>query len=61
MEIGKIPENVLKRSVFKQLNCKRNEVIVHPGVGEDCAVLSVAKDEMIVLERNPQMNINDFI
>ena len=43
MEIGKIPENVLKRSVFKQLNCKRNEVIVHPGVGEDCAVLSVAE------------------
>lgn len=53
MEIGKIPENVLKRSVFKQLNCKRDEVIVHPGVGEDCAALQVAEDEMIVLSTDP--------
>ena len=37
MEIGKVPENVLKRSVFKKLTVKRPEVLVHAGVGEDCA------------------------
>ena len=36
MEIGKVPENVLKRSVFKKLTVKRPEVLVHAGVGEDC-------------------------
>ena len=35
MEIGKVPENVLKRSVFKKLTVKRPEVLVHAGVGED--------------------------
>lgn len=53
MEIGKIPENVLKRSVFKKLNIKREEVLVHPGIGEDCAALQVAADEMIVLSTDP--------
>ena len=28
MKIGKVPENVLKRSVFKQIKLKRNEVLI---------------------------------
>ena len=35
MQIGKVPENVLKRSVFKQIKIKRDEVLIHPGVGEE--------------------------
>ena len=46
MEIGKIPENVLKRSVFKNITVKRDEVLIHSGVGEDCSVLQV-KDKAI--------------
>ena len=30
MKIGKVPENVLKRSVFKQIKFKREEVLIHP-------------------------------
>ena len=32
MKIGKIPESVLKRSVFKQIRTKRPEVLVGAGV-----------------------------
>lgn len=52
MEIGKIPENVLKRSVFKNITVKRDEVLIHSGVGEDCSVLQV-KDKAIVLSTDP--------
>lgn len=52
MEIGKIPENVLKRSVFKKINVKRPEVLIHAGVGEDCAVLAPSEDA-IVLSTDP--------
>ncbi|MCH5252952.1 MAG: AIR synthase family protein [Lachnospiraceae bacterium] len=52
MEIGKVPENVLKRSVFKKLTVNRPEVLIHPGVGEDCSVLT-AGEEAIVLSTDP--------
>lgn len=52
MEIGKVPETILKRSVFKKLNIKRPEVLVHAGVGEDCAVLGPSEDA-IVLSTDP--------
>ena len=52
MEIGKVPENVLKRSVYKKLTVKRPEVLVHSGVGEDCSILSVG-EEAIVLSTDP--------
>lgn len=53
MRVGKVPETVLKRSVFKQIRHRRNEILVRPGVGEDCAVLGVAEDEAIVLSTDP--------
>ena len=40
MKIGKVPENVLKRGVFKQIHHRRQEVLLHPGVGEDCAAVA---------------------
>jgi hydrogenase maturation factor len=48
MEIGKVPENILKRSVFKKLTVKRPEVLVHSGVGEDCSVLAVGEDAFVL-------------
>ena len=53
MQIGKIPESVLKRSVFKKLTVKRPEVLVHPGVGEDCGILSTNENEAVVLSTDP--------
>ena len=40
MNIGKIQESVLRRSVFRQLKTKREEVLFGAGSGEDCAILT---------------------
>lgn len=53
MKVGKIPETVLKRSVFKQIKHRREEVLVRPGVGIDCSAIAVGEDEAIVLSTDP--------
>lgn len=53
MKVGKVPETVLKRAVFKQIRHRRDEVLVRAGVGEDCAVVSLADDEVMVLSTDP--------
>ncbi len=53
MKVGKIPESVLKRSVFKQIHTKREEVLLGAGVGEDCAAIKLADDEMFILSTDP--------
>lgn len=53
MEIGKVPENILKRSVFKQIRHHRQEVAFYPGIGEDCCAITPGKDEMLVFSTDP--------
>ena len=53
MEKGKVPENVLKRSVMKQIKKRRSEVLVGSGVGEDCAALALEADEVFVMSTDP--------
>lgn len=53
MKIGKVPETVLKRSVFKQIKHRRDEVFVGAGVGEDCCAVKIEPDEVIVLSTDP--------
>lgn len=61
MEIGKVPEDVLQRSVFNRIRKRRPEVLVHPGIGEDCAVLAFEPDEAMVVSTDPITGtINDI-
>lgn len=53
MEIGKIPENILKRSVFKKIRHRREEVLLSPGVGEDCSALKLEEGEVVVMSVDP--------
>ena len=53
MEIGKVPEAVLKRAVFRQIHTRREEVLVGAGVGEDWAALQLGPDEVFVLSTDP--------
>lgn len=39
MEIGKIPNELLEQIVIRNLKHKREDVLVHAGVGKDCAVI----------------------
>ena len=53
MEKGKVPENVLKRSVMKQITKRRPEVVLGSGVGEDCAAVQLQEDEILVMSTDP--------
>ena len=53
MRRGKISENVLKRSVLKNIKTHRKEVKNGAGVGTDCAVLSFEEGYDIALSTTP--------
>lgn len=53
MEIGKVPENVLKRAVFKQIHRRRPEVLLHAGVGEDCSAMVADEGDALVFSVDP--------
>lgn len=53
MKIGKVPENILKRTVFRQIQYQRPEVLLHPGVGEDCAAIETKEGEALVFSTDP--------
>lgn len=54
MEIlGKIPIEILKRTVFRWTGFRRRDVILGPGVGEDAAVLSTKGIDRIVVACDP--------
>lgn len=48
MKTGKLPENILKRSVLRQIRYQRNEIIKGAGVGEDCAFLALKSEEAAI-------------
>lgn len=53
MKIGKVSETILKRSIFKQIRTKREEVLLGAGVGEDCAAVKLQPGEIFVLSTDP--------
>lgn len=48
MKLGKLPVDVLERCVLSFRGVHRPEVIVPPAIGEDCAVLSLGEDLVVV-------------
>ncbi|MDF2821555.1 MAG: hypothetical protein K0R15_1996 [Clostridiales bacterium] len=53
MEIGKISESILKRSILKQIRHRRDEIIVGPNVGANCSIISLKEDEDFVITADP--------
>lgn len=53
MKIGKVSENVLKRSILKTIKVKRSEILTGAGVGRDCAVLQLMDDEVFAVSCDP--------
>lgn len=53
MKVGKVPEAILKRSVLKQIQTDRPEVLLGASVGEDCAAVALREDEIFVLSTDP--------
>ena len=53
MKVGKVSETILKRSIFKQIRTKRDEVLLGAGVGEDCAAMKLEPGEVFVISTDP--------
>lgn len=52
MEIGKLPNDILKSSILSKIETKSKDILVGPGVGEDCTGISFG-DEVCVLTTDP--------
>lgn len=48
MEIGKLPNDLLKNLVFDLLSNKREDVLARGAVGEDCAVIDFGENACVV-------------
>lgn len=53
MKFGKLPENMLKRSVLRQIGAGREDVLSRAGVGVDFAALKVGAEEAVILTSDP--------
>ena len=43
MESGKVPNEILNKIVLGKIKNFRNDIILHPGIGEDCAAIDFEK------------------
>ena len=53
MKNGKVSENVLKRSILKQISNRRDEVLNGAGIGVDCAILAFENNELFTISSDP--------
>ena len=61
MKVGKVPENVLKRSVLRQIQTKREEIICGAGIGEDCAIFSFDGRNMMTCMQTAAVRTNSAV
>ncbi len=52
MRIGKLPNDVLEKMILNKLKKLRSEVVMRPGVGEDCGAIDL-EDELCVVSTDP--------
>jgi hydrogenase maturation factor len=48
MEIGKLPNSILERIVINKIRKNRSEVILRPGIGEDCSALDFGEYDCVL-------------
>jgi hydrogenase expression/formation protein HypE len=48
MEIGKLPNEVLKDRVISKIEIKNKDILVGPGVGEDCSIIAFDEELQLV-------------
>ncbi|NLK72442.1 MAG: AIR synthase [Clostridiales bacterium] len=52
MKAGKLDNDLLKKIIFNNIKFQRDEVLVRPGIGEDCAVIDFG-DNVCVMSTDP--------
>lgn len=52
MKIGKMPGNKLEEIILSKIGYKRDDVLIHAGIGEDSAVVDL-NDKLLVISSDP--------
>lgn len=52
MNIGKIPNDILEKVLYKNIGKKQPEILVGPGIGKDCGVIDFG-DDVCVISTDP--------
>lgn len=60
LKVGKLDSDMLERIVIDKIQHKRAEVLVHAGVGEDCAVLDFGEYECVLSTDPITASVNDI-
>lgn len=48
MKIGKLTNDELQQIIFRHLKSVRKEVLISPGIGEDCAVVDMGSGNLVI-------------
>ena len=48
LKVGKLDNKLLSEAVINKIKCRRKEVLVHAGVGEDCATIDFGQYECVM-------------
>lgn len=48
MKIGKLPNDVLKNEILSKININNQDVLVGPGVGEDCSIVDFGEEKCVI-------------
>lgn len=60
MQLGKIPENILTRSVLKNITVAHPDVLVHAGMGVDAATLKTEGEHLVLATNSLTGNVKEL-
>lgn len=60
LKVGKLDNHLLSKAVINKIKCKRPEVLVHAGVGEDCATIDFGEYECVMSTDPITASVNDI-
>lgn len=60
LKVGKLDNALLSKAVINRIKCKRPEVLVHAGVGEDCATIDFGEYECVMSTDPITASVNDI-
>ncbi|MEF9951269.1 MAG: AIR synthase family protein [Clostridium sp.] len=48
MKIGKLPNDILKNEILSKINIDNRDVLVGPGIGEDCSIIDFGEEKCVI-------------
>lgn len=59
LEVGKVPNNILKESILDKIRFNRKEVLIRPKIGEDCTAVDFGENACVLTSDPITGSVND--